>query len=83
MSFCEVLLAAGLIQAANCETLPATQAEALQPSDSVVVSESWSQDNAGVLVERRYGRSTGFTLRQVADDVVWRQSAFDEMVRND
>ncbi len=59
------------------------KAESLQPADKVVVSESWSQDGSGALVERRYGRSTGFTLREVADDVVWRQSAFEEMVRND
>ena len=83
MNFCEILLAAGLAQAAACgeagaapSLLEAENQEALKP---VAAGEAWRLQESSELLETPRGRRTGYTLYDVARDVAWRQAAFDRM----
>ena len=88
MTYCELLLTAGLLQAGACDagqTPVELQAIPVEPAVQGELSEDtgWTKEASSELVTLPSGRRTGFTLYDVARNVTWRNAAFDSMVTND
>jgi len=88
MGYCELLLAAGLLQAGACNDGQVPSEIQAIPSEPAIQGEvaedtGWTKEASSELVETPRGRRTGFTLYDVARNVTWRNTAFDGMVAND